>query len=162
MANPPPRARLRRRRPTLLGALTALAVGFMLAGAVSALLTVADFANALPRQGEPPVVILPPTLVYGTAELYGPRGCVAAGAITTTVVGRNIADVTFIRDGRRVKRVQSDTLGRRRFALVTRIAAADLRVHTVRVRVRFVEGAIPTGKTMRHRFVQCRAPEALG
>lgn len=162
MAIPPVDPARRRRRPSILGALTALAVGFMLAGGAYVLLTVADYANALSREGDAPVVILPPTLVYGTASLFGPRGCVGAGRVETTVVGRNVDEVTFHRDGRRIKRVSSDTLQRRRFTLTTRIGPDDFRLHTVRARVRFVDGAIPAGKTMRHRFVQCRGAARAG
>lgn len=161
MAQPPLAPSRRRRRPSILGLLVLLAVGFMLAGAAYSLLTVADYANALSRQDESPVVILPPTLVYGTAALFGPRGCIAPGLVTTTVVGRNVAHVTFFRDGGRVKRVFAGTLQRRRFALATRVRADDFALHTVRARVRFVAGAIPSGKTLRHRFVQCRMGSAV-
>jgi len=139
-----------------------LAVGFMLAGGAYVLLTIADFANALPREDEPPVVILPPTLVYGTAALYGPRGCVAPGPVKTTIVGRNIDRVTFHRDGRRIRRIDSDTLQRRSFTITTRITRDDRGLHTVRARVRFVDGAIPAGKTLRHRFVRCSGAVAVG
>ncbi len=162
MAIPPDESRRRRRRPSILGSLTVLAVGFMLAGGAYVLLTIADYANALSRQGEAPVVILPPALVYGTAFLYGPRGCVAAGRVRTAIVGRNVDQVTFHRDGRRVKRVASDTLARRPFTLTTRVGPDDFRLHTVRVRIRFVDGAIPAGKTLRHRFVQCRGAAGAG
>ncbi len=162
MANPPPNPNRAPRRPTILGILVLLAVGFMLAGAAYTLLTIAGYANALSREDDPPVVILPPTLVYGSAALYGPRGCVKPGPIVTTIVGRNIAQLTFFHNGRRVKSIKSDTLGRRRYALVTRIARTDYSLHTVRVRIRFVDGAIPTGKTLRHRFVQCRTTAVSG
>ena len=161
MANPPSDTSRGRRRPSILSLFVLLAVGFMLAGAAYSLLTVADYANALTREDEPPVVILPPTLVYGTAALFGPRGCVAAGPITTTVVGRNVAQVTFFHNGRRIKRVVADAVGRQRFSVVTDVAPDDFTLHTVRARVRFVAGAIPSGKTLRHRFLHCRVGSAV-
>ena len=156
--------RARARRPGLLVLLVVAAFAILLAGAATAAATFASLARVLP-EGDPslPAVILPPPMIHGAAALYGgPLGCIRPGLVRTTVVGTSVSPIVFLRDGRIAKRDKAETLGTQRFALLTRVRLDDYALHTVRVRVTFIEGAIPTSMVLRHRFRQCRSAAVDG
>ncbi len=117
--------------------------------------------DVAPTVAPPPApVILPPAMVRGTAQIAGPRGCVAPGTIVTRVSGRNIANVRFYRDGRLVKRVTLNSSRLRTVTLRTPIAPSDFKTHTVVARVRFMTGTTPATRVLAHRFGQC-APSVV-
>lgn len=107
-------------------------------------------------------LLLPPPSVRGTSTLRGAAGCTAAGIVRTTVSGRNMSRLVFLRDGIVVKRVTVGSLRQRSYRLTTRIAPDDFALHTVVVRVRYADGATPAYKVMVRRFAQCRASVVTG
>jgi hypothetical protein len=124
------------------------------------LLVVTPPTIAPPFTAQP--ILLPPAFVRGTAILRGIEGCTAQTAVVTRVIGRNIARVVFVRDGRIVKRIKAPSLSWREFQLRTPLPAGDLRLHTITARAYFVSGATPRVKAMVHRFSHCRASAVVG
>ncbi len=102
--------------------------------------------NALP--------VLPwPEIVSGRARLRGPSGCVR-GPFTATVRGRRILHVTFIRDGKRIKRIIARS-GQRVFRVRIKPGAA-VGVHRVTARIRFRAASRTRARTLRLSYQRCR------
>jgi hypothetical protein len=108
-----------------------------------------DFPTELVAQ-----VVLPETIVNGTARLNGPSGCVK-GPFTATVRGTRIAQVTFFLDGKRFKRLSAPTSGNR-FTVSINPRGRSFGVHRVTARVQFVAESQTATRTLRLSFQRCR------
>ena len=137
-----------------LGATIAVAIG----GEATCTVTNNDNPVILP----PTPVVAPPVAVRGGARILGPEGCILGSTVTTKVIGRNIARVVFLRDGRVVKRMPGKGAGFQAFILATHLAPTDVGVHTVVARVTFAKGATPGSKLLTHRFALCRTLPVTG
>jgi uncharacterized repeat protein (TIGR01451 family) len=106
------------------------------------------FGNAPPAQ-----ILLPERVTPGSANLAGPTGC-AAKAFSARVRGTKVQSVTFILDGKVLKRfTKLNASG----LYAVRIDPAKLRigVHRLVVNVTFQQGSATKPKTMRLSFQRC-------
>jgi hypothetical protein len=89
----------------------------------------------------------------GTAALSGPGGC-RSRAFTASVTGRNIAQVVFLLDGRKVKTLTKPNAGSRWTARITP-RKLKLGTHRVRAGVSFVRNATPRVRVLSLTFQRC-------
>src|SRR3954469_505415 len=102
----------------------------------------------------------PSQAVRGTAALAGARGC-QARAFRASVVGRNIAQVVYLLDGKRYRTLTKATAGNR---WSVQIVPSSLKVgsHRVTAGVSFVRGATPRVRAMSFAFQRCaKAAQAV-
>jgi hypothetical protein len=94
-----------------------------------------------------------PARVAGTARLSGPGGCVSR-AFSASIVGSQIAQVSFSLDGKRIRTLRSPTAGNR---WSVRIVPRTLKtgVHRVTAGVSFRVNTTPRTRTLRLAFQRC-------
>jgi uncharacterized repeat protein (TIGR01451 family) len=102
---------------------------------------------------QPAQLVLPSRIVPGTAKLEGPTGC-AAKAFNARVRGTKIATVTFLLDGKVVKRFKKP-LASGSYALRVNPAKLRLGVHRLVANVTFQSGTGTKPKTIRLSFQRC-------
>jgi uncharacterized repeat protein (TIGR01451 family) len=102
---------------------------------------------------QPQQVILPIRVTPGSARLSGPSGCVSK-AFNARVRGSKIATVTFVLDGKVVKRVKNT---KNASLIQLRVNPAKMRigVHRLVVNVTFQSGSGTKPKTIRLSFQRC-------
>ncbi len=91
--------------------------------------------------------------VDGSARLRGPSGCVHR-RFRATVRGSKIAQVTFYRDGKRIKRIVAKA-GQRRFSVMVEPARAQ-GVHRITAKIRFRSASQTRTRTLRLSYQRCR------
>jgi hypothetical protein len=109
-----------------------------------------DFPTLLSAQG----VLPSPEIVSGRARLRGPSGCVQ-GPFTATVRGRQIARVTFYRDGKKIKTINARR-GQRLFKVRITPGGDEGTIHRVTARVRFRARSGTRARTLRLSYQRCR------
>jgi uncharacterized repeat protein (TIGR01451 family) len=114
--------------------------------------TVTD-TDEFPTVLEAQAVLPQPEIVGGRAQLRGPSGCVR-GPFKATVRGRQIARVTFYRDGKRIKTIVAGP-GQRTFTVRLRPGNRS-GVHRVTARVVFKAVARTRARTLRLSYQSCR------
>jgi hypothetical protein len=97
--------------------------------------------------------ILPAEIVSGRARLRGPSGCTRRPFVAR-VTGRQIARVTFLLDGRQVKRIVARS-GQTAFALKVHPRKVARGVHRVSARVVFAAESRTAPRTLRLSFQRC-------
>jgi uncharacterized repeat protein (TIGR01451 family) len=102
---------------------------------------------------QPSQIVLPSRVVSGTAKLLGPTGC-AAKAFNARVKGTKIATVTFVLDGKVVKRFKKP-LASGSYALRINPTKLRLGVHRLVANVTFQSGTGTKPKTIRLSFQRC-------
>ena len=107
-----------------------------------------EFGNAPPAQ-----VVEPTRVTPGTARLLGPTGC-AAKAFTARIRGTKVQSVTFVLDGKMVKRITKTSVSG---LYSLRINPKQLRVgvHRLVVSVTFQKDSGTNSKKMRLSFQRC-------
>jgi uncharacterized repeat protein (TIGR01451 family) len=102
---------------------------------------------------QPEQVVLPERVTPGTARLLGPTGCTAR-TFTARVRGSKIATVTFVLDGKVIKRVHNT---KNASLIQLRVNPKKLRVgvHRLVVNVTYQSGTGTKPKTMRLSFQRC-------
>ncbi len=103
----------------------------------------------------PQVAVAPTRSASGTARLLGPSGCLIRRAVVATVRGRAIAKVVFAVDGRRASTLTRPRNGA--FRLVLDVRRTSPGSHRVTARVSFKRSAATRSRTLRTRFLRCRA-----
>jgi uncharacterized repeat protein (TIGR01451 family) len=106
------------------------------------------FGNAPPAQ-----LVLPERITPGTARLIGPSGC-ATRAFNARVKGTKVQSVTFVLDGKTIKRF-TKTNASGVYAVRVDPAKLKLGVHRLVVAVTFQKGSGTKPKTMRLSFQRC-------
>ncbi len=101
--------------------------------------------------GTPGGGTLPETIASGRASLRGPSGCVKQ-AFRARVTGRSLASVTFLVDGKQVKRF---TGARDVYSIRVNPLKYGLGRHRVVARVTFVSGSGTQARTLRLTFRRC-------
>jgi hypothetical protein len=114
--------------------------------------TVTD-TDEFPTVLEAQAVLPAPEIVNGSARLRGPSGCVSK-RFRVTVRGKRIRQVTFYRDGKRIKRITAKP-GQRKFSLRIK-PGAQQGVHRITARVRFVAASQTRTRTLRLSYQRCR------
>ena len=117
---------------------------------------------------QPPVPVTaqgaPVTLVRstGSARLSGPSRCIS-GPFTVKVVGRNIASVYFMLDGKKYKTVKRGA-GRMVFSVRINPRGQSSRPHRVTARVTYLTSANTRTRTLRYVYLRCAqaAPKFTG
>jgi hypothetical protein len=102
---------------------------------------------------QPEQIVAPARITPGQAKLAGPTGCVAK-AFNARVRGSKIATVTFILDGKVVKKVKN-TSNAAMIQLRVNPAKMRIGVHRLVVTVTFQSGSGTKPKTMRLSFQRC-------
>jgi hypothetical protein len=107
-----------------------------------------DFGNQPPAQ-----IVLPERVTPGSARLLGPTGC-AAKTFKARVRGTKVRTVTFVLDGKTIKRF---TRTNRSGVYAVRINPAKMRigVHRLVVSVTFQKGTGTKPKKLRLSFQRC-------
>jgi uncharacterized repeat protein (TIGR01451 family) len=102
---------------------------------------------------QPAQIVSPGRITPGTAKLTGPTGCVAK-AFNARVRGSKIATVTFVLDGKVVKKVTNKANAT---LIQLRINPAKFKtgVHRLVVNVTFASGSATKPKTIRLSFQRC-------
>jgi hypothetical protein len=105
----------------------------------------------------PEIQVLPLRQTPGRARLQGPRACTRIPAAQATVVGRQIARVTFYVDGRRVRTLtRPDAHGRWRLHTGT----PAFGTHRVRARIEFTRASGSAPQTLTTSFSRCQGSVA--
>jgi hypothetical protein len=109
---------------------------------------------AAPAQATTAPGIAPSTAgpVRGVAALSGPGGC-RSRAFTASVVGRNIAQVVYLLDGRKVRTLTKPTAGSRWSARI--VPPKKVGTHRVQAGVSFVQNATPRVRVLSLTFQRC-------
>jgi hypothetical protein len=102
---------------------------------------------------QPQQAVLGARVVPGAAKLSGPTGCTAK-AFNARVKGTKIATVTFVLDGKVVKRFKTP-LASGNYALRINPAKMKIGVHRLVVNVTFQSGSGTKPKTMKLSFQRC-------
>jgi hypothetical protein len=102
---------------------------------------------------QPAQLVLPVRITPGAARLTGPTGCTAK-AFNARVRGTRIATVTFVLDGKVVKRFKKP-LASGSYAVRVNPAKMRIGVHRLVVNVTFQPGTATKPKTMRLSFQRC-------
>ncbi|MDX6221495.1 MAG: hypothetical protein QOD91_549, partial [Frankiales bacterium] len=102
---------------------------------------------------QPEQLLLPARIVPGTAKLQGPTGC-AAKAFNVRIRGTKVATVTFILDGKVIKRFKK-TVASGVYAIRVNPATMRIGVHRIVANVTFQSGSGTKPKTMRLSFQRC-------
>ena len=102
---------------------------------------------------QPEQLVLPERITPGTARLLGPTGC-QAKAFNARIRGSKIATVTFVLDGKVVKKVKNTKNAK---LIQLRIKPTTLRVgvHRLVVNITFQSGSGTKPKTLRLSFQRC-------
>ena len=102
---------------------------------------------------QPAQLVLPERIVPGAANLVGPTGCIGK-AFNARVRGSKIATVTFVLDGKIVKRVTNKTNAS---LIQLRVNPKRLKigVHRLVVNITFQAGSGTKPKTIRLSFQRC-------
>jgi hypothetical protein len=108
-----------------------------------------DFPTVLEVQQ----VLPQPEIVHGSARLRGPSGCVRK-PFKATVRGTRIAEVTFFRDGKPIKRIKAKP-GQRKFTVRVE-PGGEQGVHRITARIRFKADSRPRTRTLRLSYQRCR------
>lgn len=103
----------------------------------------------------PHLTVKPSHASSGRARLSRPSGCIIGHKVAASVRGKGIARVTFWVDGRRIASVTRARQGRYRLVLDTLKVKPGS--HRITARVRFKASAATRPKTLRARFLRCRA-----
>jgi hypothetical protein len=108
---------------------------------------------------QPEQLLLPERITPGAAKLLGPTGCVAK-AFNARIRGTKVATVTFVLDGKVIKKVKNT---KNASLIQLRINPRNLRigVHRLVVNVTFQAGSGTKPKTMRLSFQRCAKKLAL-
>jgi uncharacterized repeat protein (TIGR01451 family) len=103
-----------------------------------------------------------PVVSTGTARLTGPSRCVS-GPFTVAVRGRNISQVMFTRDGKKLKTVKTKP-HRTVFSVRINPRAQNYKAHRVAARVTFLASANTRTRTLRFVYLRCArvAPKFTG
>jgi hypothetical protein len=101
----------------------------------------------------PAQIVLPERITPGAAQLVGPTGCVSR-AFNARVRGSKIATVTFVLDGKVIKRVRNPK-DPSLVQLRVNPAKMKLGVHRLVVNVTFQSGSGTKPKTLRLSFQRC-------
>jgi hypothetical protein len=101
----------------------------------------------------PEQLVLPERIVPGAARLSGPTGCVAK-AFNARIRGTKVATVTFVLDGKIVKKIKN-TKNAKLIQLRIDPKALRIGVHRLVVNVTFQSGSGTRPKTMRLSFQRC-------
>ena len=103
-----------------------------------------------------------PAVASGTARLSGPSRCVS-GSFIAAVRGRNISQVLFMLDGRKLRTIRSQS-GRTVFSVRINPRGQSFRAHRVVARVTFRAAANTPSRTLRMVYVRCArvAPKFTG
>jgi hypothetical protein len=98
-------------------------------------------------------LLLPERIVPGSAQLLGPTGCVAR-AFNARVRGSQIATVTYILDGKIVKKIKNTKNAK---LIQFRVNPAKLKIglHRIVMNVTFKSGSGTKPKTIRLTFQRC-------
>lgn len=114
---------------------------------------VTDDGSADTQLTQPVQLLLPARVSPGAAQLIAPTGCVAR-AFKARVRGAKIATVTFVLDGKVVKKVRK-AKALKLITLRVNPARMKLGVHRLVVNVTFQSGSGTRPKTMRLSFQRC-------
>jgi hypothetical protein len=106
------------------------------------------FGNAPPQQ-----LVLPERVTPGSAKLSGPTGCTAK-AFSARIRGTKVQTVTFVLDGKTIKRFAKPVKGGV-FAVRINPAKMKIGVHRLVVSVTFAKGTGTKPKKLRLSFQRC-------